>query len=142
MFYDELNKLINEINFNVLSGPWQSMAESDDKEAEFVQFVYFKTAGQVPVDLFQHSWIPVAEEFFTRGINKIILSEKLPLSGDLSPCKFVSRNYWASLTAVKGTFPGGLPPPCSRGHITVSQVLSLKGLFQTSCHCHAELKSI
>ena len=105
-----------------LSGPWQSMAESDDTEAEFVQFVYFKTAGQVPVDLFQHSWIPVAEEFFTRGINKIILSEKLPLSGDLSPCKFVSRNYWASLTAVKRTFPEGVPPPCSRGHITVSQV--------------------
>ena len=101
------------------------MVESDDTEAEFVQFVNFKTAGLVPVDLFQHSWIPVAEEFCTRGINKIILSEKFPLGGDLSPWKFVSKNYWASLTAVKGTFPEGVPPPCSRGHITVSQVLSV-----------------
>lgn len=99
------------------------MMESDF-EAVFVQFVCFKTAGLVPVDLFQHSWIPIAEECFARGINTIILSEKLPLNGYLSPYKFVSKNYWASLAAIKGIFSAGVPPPSSRGFITVHQVLS------------------
>ena len=93
-----------------------------DTEAEFAQFVCFRTAEPVPVDLFQQSWIPFAEEFFARGIKTIILSEKLPLSGDLSPCKFIAKSYWASITAVKLTFEKGLPSPSSKGHITASQV--------------------
>lgn len=93
-----------------------------DTEAEFVQFVCFRTAGPVPVDLFQQSWIPFAEEFFARGIKTIILSEKLTLSGDLSPYKFIAKSYWASITAVKLTFEKGLPSPSSKGHITASQV--------------------
>ena len=94
-----------------------------ETEAQFVQFVCFKAAGQVPADLFQHAWLSIAEECFARGNNKIILSEKLPLSGDSSPCQFISKHYWASLTAIKGTFSAGVPPPCTRGHITVSQVM-------------------
>ncbi|KAJ7384098.1 hypothetical protein OS493_023421 [Desmophyllum pertusum] len=97
------------------------MTDSDKTEDEFVQFVCFKTAGPVPVDLFQHSWIPAAEGLFTRGINTVIFSEKLPLSGDLGPYKFIAKNCWASIKAIKGTFPTGVPSPCSRGHITVSQ---------------------
>ena len=93
-----------------------------DTEADFVQFVCFRTAGPVPLDLFQQSWTPFAEELFARGIKTIILSEKLPLSGDLSPCKFIAKNYWASITAIKLSFEKGLPSPSSRGHITVSQV--------------------
>lgn len=96
--------------------------DSDKPEDEFAQFVCFKTADKIPVDLFQNSWIPFAEKFFSRGINTIILSEKLPLSGDLSPYKFVAKNCWASTQAIKGTFPRGLPSPSSRGHISVSQV--------------------
>ncbi|XP_073235588.1 uncharacterized protein [Porites lutea] len=92
-----------------------------DTEAEFVQFVCFRTDGPVPVDLFQQSWIPFAEEFFARGIKTMILSEKLPLSGDLSPYKFIAKSYWASITAVKLTFEKGLPSPSSKGHITASQ---------------------
>lgn len=93
-----------------------------DTEADFVQFVCFRTVGPVPLDLFQQSWIPFAEELFARGIKTIILSEKLPLNGDFSPSKFIAKNYWASITAVKRTFEKGLPSPSSRGHITVFQV--------------------
>ncbi|KAL9966443.1 hypothetical protein ACROYT_G024517 [Oculina patagonica] len=95
--------------------------DSDKPEDKFAQFVCFKTADSIPVDLFQNSWIPFAEQFFSRGINTIIFSEKLPLSGDLSPYKFIAKNCWASIQAIKGTFPRGLPSPSSRGHITVSQ---------------------
>lgn len=98
--------------------------DSDKPEDKFAQFVCFKTADTIPVDLFQNSWIPFAEQFFSRGINTIIFSEKLPLSGDLSPYKFITKNCWASIQAIKGTFPRGLPSPSSRGHITVSQVFA------------------
>ncbi|XP_068717454.1 uncharacterized protein [Montipora capricornis] len=102
------------------------MEELPDSEAEFVQFVCFKTAGSVPADLFQQSWLSVAEECFSRGIKTIILSEKLPLSSDSSPSRFVAKNVWASLTAIKGSFSAGIPPPSSRGHIAVSQA----GIFK------------
>ena len=110
------------------------MADSTDSdtEAEFWQFVCFQTAGPVSADLFQQSWIPFAEEFFARGINRIILSEKLPLSGDLSPCKFIAKNYWASTQAIKQTFVTGLPPPSSKGHITACQVRSFS-IMKTQC---------
>ena len=104
-----------------------------DTEAEFVQFVCFRTTGPVPVDLFQQSWIPFAEEFFARGIKTIILSEKLTLSGDLSPYKFIAKSYWASITAVKLTFEKGLPSPSSKGHITASQV-NLVYIILTGLH--------
>lgn len=100
----------------------EMISPDSDTEAEFVQFVCFRTAEPVPVDLFQQSWLPFTEEFFARGIKTIILSEKLPLSGDLSPCKFIAKNYWASMSAVKLTFEKGLPSPSSKGHITASQV--------------------
>ena len=105
------------------------MPDEDKTEDEFVQFVCFKSAGHVPVDLFQQSWISAAEDLFARGISKVIFSEKLALNGDLSPYKFISKNCWASLKAVKGTFANGLPSPCSRGHVTVSQVLLLHNYF-------------
>ena len=97
---------------------------------EYVQFVCFKTAGNVPSELFQQSWIPIARSFIARGINTIILSEKVSLQSDLSPYRFVSKNWWESLTAVKLTFPQGLPPPSGRGHITASQVC-----FSLLCDC-------
>jgi len=96
------------------------MADSGKLEDEFVQFVCFKTEGRFPVDLFQNTWIPVAEKFFSRGINTVIFSEKLVLSSDLSPYKFISKNCWECF---KGTFPRGVPPPNSRGHISVTQVI-------------------
>lgn len=99
------------------------MADSDKPEDEFVQFVCFETEGRLPVELFQNTWIPVAEKFFSRGIDTVIVSEKLPLSSDLSPYKFISKNCWASIEAIKGTFPRGVPPPNSRGHISVTQVI-------------------
>ena len=111
------------------------MTDSDKPEDKFVQFVCFKTeAGELPVDLFQNTWIPVAEKFFSRGIDTVIFSEKLPQSSDLSPYRFVSKNCWASIEAIKGTFPKGLPSPNSRGHIAVSQVIYTFSRFLTpSC---------
>ena len=100
------------------------MADSDKPEDEFVQFVCFKIEGKLPVELFQNTWIPVAEKLFSRGINTVILSEKLPLRSDTSPYKFISKNCWESIEAIKGTFPGGVPPPNSRGNISVSQVIN------------------
>ena len=98
------------------------MADSDKPEDEFVQFVCFKTEGKFPVELFQNTWVPVSEKLFSRGIETVILSEKLVLSSDMSPYKFISKNCWASIEAIKGTFPRGVPPPSSRGNISVSQV--------------------
>ena len=90
-------------------------------EGEFVQFVCFKTAGSVPVELFHESWIPIAQSFIARGINTVILSQNVGFV-DLCPYTFVSKNLWDSIGAIKSTFPGGLPPPAGRGHITVNQV--------------------
>lgn len=101
------------------------MTELADSEAEFVQFVCLTSAGTVPADLFQQSWLQVAEEIFSRGINTIILSEKIALSSDRSPFRFLLKNAWHSITAIKGIFPTGVPPPSSRGHIAVSQVFDL-----------------
>ena len=89
---------------------------------EYVQFVFFKTAGSIPVELFHESWIPIAQQSFAvRGINMVILSQNVGFL-DLCPYTFVSKNIWDSLGAIKCTFPTGLPPPASRGHITVNQV--------------------
>lgn len=101
------------------------MTELADSEAELVQFVCFTTAGTVPADLFHQSWLQVAEEIFARGINTIILSEKIGLDSDRSPHRFLLKNVWHSITAIKGTFPAGVSSPSSRRHIAVSQVLDL-----------------
>lgn len=97
------------------------MSFKDESRDEVVQFVRFKTADHIPVDLFQQSWIAAAEEFYARGVSKVIFSEKQALNGDLNPYKFISKNFWPSPEAVKCSFPGGLPSPSSRGHVTVSQ---------------------
>jgi len=98
-------------------------SDSDKPEDEFVQFVCFKIEGKLPVELFQNTWIPVAEKLFSRGINTVILSEKLPFRSDTSPYKFISKNCWESIEAIKGTFPRGVPPPNSRGNVSVNQVI-------------------
>lgn len=90
------------------------------------QFVTFSTAGNIPSELFQQSWIPQAKGLAIRGIGNIILSEKIVVPGEFNPYKFVSKNWWDSVKAVKITFPNGLPGPSTRGHITVSQVKSIK----------------
>ncbi|RMX47574.1 hypothetical protein pdam_00019004 [Pocillopora damicornis] len=102
------------------------MSVTNEPKDEIVQFVFFKTAGDIPVDLFQQSWIAAAEEFYARGVSKVIFSEKLALNGDLSPYRFISKNFWASLEAFNCSFPKGLPSPSSRGHVTVSQA----GIFK------------
>ncbi|XP_048579479.1 uncharacterized protein LOC116616096 [Nematostella vectensis] len=87
----------------------------------FAQFVFFKTAGNVPAELFQQSWIPIAKGFLARGITNIILSARVGPQSDLSKFTFVSKNWWDSVTAIKGTFPKGLPGPSKKGNINVSQ---------------------
>lgn len=108
------------------------MSVTNEPKDEIVQFVFFKTAGDIPVDLFQQSWIAAAEEFYARGVSKVIFSEKLALNGDLSPYRFISKNFWASLEAFNCSFPKGLPSPSSRGHVTVSQV-SLMNNYSITC---------
>jgi hypothetical protein len=97
-------------------------ADKQDSKELYAQFVSFSTAGNIPSELFQQSWIPQAKGLFVRGIGTIILSEKIIVPGEFNPYKFVSKNWWDSVKAVETTFPNGLPGPATRGHITVSQV--------------------
>ena len=103
---------------------FQVKKKMSSNNEELFQFVCFETPieGLVEKHQFQESWLPVAERYFASGIRRVILSEKLKLQGDVSQHDFVSKNCWASISAIKGTFPTGLPSPSEKGQIKATQV--------------------
>lgn len=94
----------------------------DTPQEHFAQIVTFNTDGSLPIDLFQHAWLPFGKAFNTHGIQNIIISERLTVPGEFNPYKCVSKHWWDSKKALKMVFPKGLPAPATRGHITVSNV--------------------
>lgn len=100
-----------------------------DKPPEhFAQIVTFNTAGGLPSDLLQQTWVPLGKSFHVRGIKNIVISERLHIPGEFNPYKCVTKHWWDSKKAVEIIFPNGVPVPATRGHITVSNVSFMSAL--------------
>ncbi|XP_046846914.1 uncharacterized protein LOC124440562 [Xenia sp. Carnegie-2017] len=80
---------------------------------QWAQFVFFKTRMTISDDIFQETWIPQAKALKARGINSIILSQKINAKNDMTDIVFMSKTWWDALSAFQKSFPQGCDTPPS-----------------------------
>lgn len=97
----------------------------DIGKEHYAQFVTFNTAGSLSSEIFQYAWIPLGKGLHDRGIENVIVSQKMNVPGEFNPYRCISKNWWDSKKALEIMFPDGVPVPATRGHITVSNVSRL-----------------
>ena len=91
------------------------------------QFVCFDTSlARMP---FLSRWSPFASAFLSRGIGRIVLSERTALGG----FGFVSRNVWPE-ECIMATFQGVLPPDVGGGAVRAIQ----GGAFRLVAGAHVD----
>jgi asparagine N-glycosylation enzyme membrane subunit Stt3 len=78
------------------------------KTDQWVQFICFKTRITIGEELFQETWIPLAKALQARGINSVVLSQKVNAKDDSNDFVLISKTWWDAINAIQGAFPDGL----------------------------------
>ena len=97
----------------------------EHKSDQWVQFICFKTRIAINEELIQETWIPLARGLQARGINSIVLSQKVNAKDDSNDFVLISKTWWDAVNAIRGAFPDGLQVASSsepRAAISTAQV--------------------
>ena len=78
------------------------------KTDQWVQFICFNLRVTIGEELFQETWIPLAKALQARGINSVVLSQKVNVKDDSKDSVLISKTWWDAINAIQAAFPGGL----------------------------------
>ena len=91
------------------------------KTDQWVQFICFRTRLTIGEELFQETWIPLAKALQARGINSVVLSQKVNAKDDSNDFVLISKIWWDAIKAIQGAFPDGLhAASLSRPRVNIS----------------------
>lgn len=97
------------------------------KTDQWVQFICFKTRITIGEELFQETWIPLAKALQARGINSVVLSQKVNAKDDTNSFILICKTWWDAIKAIRTAFPTGFHAASlntPRAAISTSQVPS------------------
>jgi hypothetical protein len=78
------------------------------KTEQWAQFICFKLRVTIGEELFQETWIPRAKALQARGINSVVLSQKVNAKDDSNDSVLISKTWWNAVNAIQAAFPRGL----------------------------------